>query len=218
MDADVRGNSFFKGSDAQYLVSIGRHMKFNAIVVIAEMIALGMYLVLFGISLHTIFQKRTVHTRRPLFLLCALILTGAAMMLGCAADIAVLLIKIQMIFIDRPETSLMDRVVTYTSLPWLDPIVYAVTVLTGAADCGFIFIVSDCLAVWRALSIWKLAYPRSLLTFLLYWLLFLTCGIFISPNSVFHSLTCQSPCSCLGNIHRNAVLLSLRVSARRERV
>lgn len=166
--------------DVELLAEVGHSISYASKIVVARLTAYGAYFIIASIALHTI-AKRSKKSLRTYLLFAALIVTFLITTLQCGLDIALLQLRIDSLLIHNPELPYLLRVQLFGSQSWFIPAIIVEDIINTGMDIGLLFIINDCLAVWRAVSFYR-SRGRQVYLLMLYFLTFTTMVFYVSAT------------------------------------
>ncbi|TFK98964.1 hypothetical protein BDV98DRAFT_606451 [Pterulicium gracile] len=180
--SDNESSSLFTSEDVELLLTAGQFAAFSSKCMIGELLMYGAYFALSLMAMYTIVSRRAQRLSRKYFLLTALLLTFSIATLLCGFDIASIIVLYDIIFADGPSP-VQGRFDTYNA--WvgrtkIQPVGYW---LGSVGDMGLLYIISDILAAWRAMAIWKCG-SRRLLWMVQFFFIFSSFALWIGCATV----------------------------------
>jgi hypothetical protein len=170
----------------ELLSEIGLLLRDDLGIVVSMLLAYGVYFVISGVALHSVL-KREQKSRRTWLLFSALLVSFIVTSLFVAARTSTVFLRLQKVLIDPTSDSLVDRIDAYLSSPWRNSSIKIQIVSFTDGDAGLVFLINDALAAWRAIVISKSTTRSWVLDFLLCFLLFCSCALWI-PSATFNSM------------------------------
>ncbi|TFL03244.1 hypothetical protein BDV98DRAFT_602727 [Pterulicium gracile] len=143
------------------LTRAGEYISHSTKFLIAELMMYGAYFVLVVIAVYTI-AKRPHRTARTYWLIAALVITFSVTTVMCALDLAGCLYFYKVVFIDGSLPTVIERFSVYNLWIRSKHVEVLGLWIGSTGDMGFVFLISDILASWRALAVWRFSSRRFL--------------------------------------------------------
>ncbi|TFK96040.1 hypothetical protein BDV98DRAFT_576845, partial [Pterulicium gracile] len=160
----------FSPTQITQFAQLGSRIYYNATYILATWSVYGMYFMLATVALYTL-MKRPDKSRRTMFLLSALVLTFCIATILTGIQTATFFVRLRVVFIQTVELPAPARWTEFSVISWVRPAITTVDAIGGGGATGFIFVINDILAAWRALAVWRLRHRRVLAGVLLFLIL-----------------------------------------------
>lgn len=176
--------------EVEMLTWAGFNIKLNFMIMVAQVLAYGAYVVLAVIAV-AMLSKRPRKSVEGWALLLMLCVTFIFITLETSFGLVMAFSKVQKYLIDNSDLPYPNRLEAYGMQSWLNWSGPIMILVGNGGDVGLLFLINDVLAVWRAFAVLRCGI-RSVVGIILSVLVVITTGIFI-PITVIQILDYHRP-------------------------